>query len=284
MKTLRLFSIICATLLFALPAQAELIWLMRLDSPPLRVSPHDVVTVTGTLINSPDSTENLGVFTSGPSGPPGDYNMAVFANTCPGWTWAVDGVHFSQQFVGVDLAPGESFDFVLGQCIPPAEGYPNRVFYFAAQLQLVSRALGRQVGTSTDYARWLVSDLIQPLLPVDIIINPGATEGKVVVQSGALLSVAILSTSQSAGDSSDFDATQLDPTSIQFGPAAAFPVGYTFDATDIDGDGDTDLVVRFPIQDTGLTCNDAEAELIGQTFDGRRVAGSSPIITLGCGR
>ena len=282
MKPLPLFSIICATLFFALPAQAELIWLMRLDQPPLRVSPHEVVTITGTLINSPESTENLGVFTSGPSGPPGDYNMAVFAGVCPGWTYEVDGVHFLQKFVGVDLAPGETFDFVLGQCIPPEGGYPVRSFSLFAQLQLVSRSLGQQVGTSTDYVRWLVSDDVTPVLPVDLLINPGSTKGKVSIRSDAPIQLAILGGPVTGTELYSLDATQVDPLSIQFGPAGASPKDVVFE--DVNGDGYMDLVARFRTQDTGLSCATLDAVLEGALFDGRSISGTATIRPLGCAR
>ena len=284
MKALHLLSIAAATLVCASPARAELNWLMRLDQPPLRVSPNEVVTITGTLINSPSSTEQLGVFTSGPFGPPGEYNMAVFAGVCEGWTFEVNGVHFVQQFVGVDLAPGETFDFILGQCIPPEGGYPNRSFSSFAQLQLVSRSLGRQVGTSTDYVRWLVSDEIRPTLSVNLLINPGPGEGKVNVRSDAPIQVAVLGGPVQSGRTEGLDATQVDPMSIQFGPADAGPDASDFVIEDVNKDGHMDLVLRFRTQETGLSCATSDAKLIGKLFDGSKIAGSAAIIPLGCGR
>ena len=37
---------------------------------------------------------------------------------------------------------------------------------------------------------------------------------------------------------------------------------------DVDGDGDTDLVLHFRLGDTDLTCDSTEGTLTGQTFDG----------------
>jgi hypothetical protein len=279
-----LLAFFFAAMVCALPVRAELDWMMRLDQPPLRVSPHDIVTITGTLINKPESTENLGVFTTGPSGPPGDYNMAVFLGICPGWTFEVNGVHFVQQFVGVDLAPGETFDFILGQCIPPEQGYPTRSFSGFGQLQLVSVSLGRQVGTSTDYVRWIVSDEIQQAIGVEIIVNPSGNTGAINVRSDAPISIAILSSSMATGAAADFDATQVDPGSIKFGPLGVSPAAENTTVEDINGDGLMDLVVRFSTQDTALSCSNSAVTLEGETFDGRPFVATTAITPFGCGR
>lgn len=284
MKNLYLLVFFFVTIICAVPVRAELDWMMRLDQPTLRVSPHDVVTITGTLINKPESTENLGVFTSGASGPPGDYNMAVFLNICPGWSFEVDGVFFAEQFVGVDLAPGETFDFILGQCIPPDGGYPIRSFSGLAQLQLVSRSLGGQVGTSTDHVRWIVSEDIQATVDVEIVINPGSKKGAINVRSDAPISVAILSASMAAGGAADFDATQVDPLSIKFGPLGVSPAVEKTRVKDINGDGLMDMVVRFRTRETGLSCSDSVVTLEGQTFDGRPFLATTATTLRGCGR
>lgn len=46
---------------------------------------------------------------------------------------------------------------------------------------------------------------------------------------------------------------------------------------DVDGDGDTDLVLHFRNGETDLTCESTEGTLIGETFDGQAITGSDSI-------
>ncbi len=51
---------------------------------------------------------------------------------------------------------------------------------------------------------------------------------------------------------------------------------------DVDGDGDTDLILHFRTQDTGIQCGNTSASLTGQTFSGQAIQGSDSIVTVGC--
>ncbi len=51
---------------------------------------------------------------------------------------------------------------------------------------------------------------------------------------------------------------------------------------DIDRDGDTDLVLYFQTEETGIVCGDTEATLTGETFEGVPITGTDAIVTLGC--
>jgi hypothetical protein len=77
-----------------------------------------------------------------------------------------------------------------------------------------------------------------------------------------------------------FDATQVDPASVRFGPAEAEPMNDR--VIDVDSDGDLDQVFYFLTEETGIACGDTEATLIGVTFEGEAVSGSDSIITMGC--
>ena len=46
---------------------------------------------------------------------------------------------------------------------------------------------------------------------------------------------------------------------------------------DVDGDGDTDLVLHFRLGDTDLTCDSTEGMLTGQTFDGTAIEGTDAV-------
>lgn len=67
-KTLTIVSSILAGLLVcgaSLPAQAALVWEIRLENPPVMVGPMETVVIRGVLINSPASDRHLGVISGG---------------------------------------------------------------------------------------------------------------------------------------------------------------------------------------------------------------------------
>ncbi len=78
-----------------------------------------------------------------------------------------------------------------------------------------------------------------------------------------------------------FDALQVDPASVQFGPAGAAPIRYR--AKDTNRDGFQDLLLVFRIKDTGLACCDTEATLTGEKSTGGEIQGSDSLITEDCG-
>ena len=49
----------------------------------------------------------------------------------------------------------------------------------------------------------------------------------------------------------------------------------------MDRDGDADLLLHFRIQQTGIACNDTQATLVGELYDGSNVSGTDAIITVG---
>ena len=93
--------------------------------------------------------------------------------------------------------------------------------------------------------------------------------------------VAILTT-DATDNVGTFDATTVDPTTVRFGSTGTEATPVQDALEDVDGDGDTDMILRFNTQDTGIECGDTSATLTGQTFDGQTIHGTDSIETVGC--
>ena len=84
----------------------------------------------------------------------------------------------------------------------------------------------------------------------------------------------------------DFDATTVDHTTVTFEGASETHVNRRTGVArrheeDVDGDGDTDLVLHFRLGDTDLTCGSTEGTLTGETFDGQAIEGTDTVRTVG---
>lgn len=79
-----------------------------------------------------------------------------------------------------------------------------------------------------------------------------------------------------------FDATTVDPLSVRFGPGNAAEAHGTGHVSDVDGDGDLDLMLHFRTQDAAIPCGATTASLTGQTFSAQPIEGSDAIVTVGC--
>lgn len=126
------------------------------------------------------------------------------------------------------------------------------------------------------------ADLGSIIREVPIDIKPGNFPNSVNPKSKGVIPVAILTTSTAAGDSVDFDATQVDASTVEFGPSKATMTHNAAHLEDVDGDGDIDMVLHFKTQDTGIQCGDTQAILTGETVSGQAITGSDTIKTVGC--
>ena len=115
-----------------------------------------------------------------------------------------------------------------------------------------------------------------PIKAVDIDTKPGSDPNSINCNNEkGVIPVAILTTA-------DFDATTVDHTTVTFEGAGETHVNKKSGEPrrheeDVDGDGDTDLVLHFRLGDTSLTCSSNEGVLRGETFDGHAIVGSDDI-------
>jgi hypothetical protein len=110
---------------------------------------------------------------------------------------------------------------------------------------------------------------------VTIDIKPGSDPNSINPRSRGKIPVAILTTN-------DFDATTVDPNTVLFGATGTEAAPVQSALEDVDRDGDTDMILHFNTQDTGIVCGATSASLTGETFSGQPIEGSDSIKTVGC--
>jgi hypothetical protein len=121
---------------------------------------------------------------------------------------------------------------------------------------------------------------------VNIDIKPESDFNPINIKAKGVIPVAIFTTSLADGDLLDFNAFDVDPSSVSLGIEAneAKTEAYSSinHAEDVDQDGDLDLIVHFRIQETGIMCGDNKMVLTGKTLSGQEIEGSDSIRVVGC--
>ena len=134
-------------------------------------------------------------------------------------------------------------------------------------------ALIGAAGGTTSYSGSAYIFSLNAATVVTIDIKPGTETNNINPNSNGFIAVAILTEDV-------FDALQVDPDTAKFGPSGATAERYT--VTDVDGDGDQDLLLYFRTQQTGIACTDTQATLVAELYDGSEVTGTDSITTVGC--
>ncbi len=112
-------------------------------------------------------------------------------------------------------------------------------------------------------------------LHVDVAVN-----GRICKGGSGVIPVVVYSTD-------DFDATTIDHTTFRLGDAREFHVNRktglpTRHVSDVDRDGDLDMVFHFRFSETGLPCDPAVVPINGTTIGGQPLTGGGS--TAGFGR
>ena len=106
---------------------------------------------------------------------------------------------------------------------------------------------------------------------IDVI--PGSSRNEIEPDSNQVFRVALKS-------SPGFDATEPKHAKMRFGPGEQVPMGSRLE--DVDGDGDTDQVLRFMANQSGIECDDSVARLTGVLADGTRFRAGDRVTPVGC--
>lgn len=93
--------------------------------------------------------------------------------------------------------------------------------------------------------------------------------------------MAILTT-DATDNTNTFDVTTVDPITVRFGSTGTEAAPVKDALEDVDRDGDTDMILHFNTQDTGIKCGDTSATLTGETFGGQAIQGTDSIKTVRC--
>jgi hypothetical protein len=107
-------------------------------------------------------------------------------------------------------------------------------------------------------------------ITVAIDIKPGSDTNPINLKSNGVIPVAILG-------SSTFDVTEVDETTLAFGPDGAAIAHNHAHLENVNGDDFADLVAHFRTQETGIAPGDTEACLVGETLDGLELNGCDNI-------
>jgi large repetitive protein len=112
-------------------------------------------------------------------------------------------------------------------------------------------------------------------IAVKIDIKPGNFPNSINPRSKGVIPVAVLTTDT-------FDASAVDPTTAFFGATGTEVAPVHSALEDVDGDGNSDLILHFRAQGTGIVCGDTSASVTAKTFVGQAIEGSDSIRTVGC--
>ncbi|NIW35024.1 MAG: hypothetical protein GWN32_00075 [Gemmatimonadetes bacterium] len=134
------------------------------------------------------------------------------------------------------------------------------------------------------YPEAWIAVLARPVIEVEIDIKPRSDHNVIDPLGRGVIPVAILG-------SDSFDVTDVDVTTLAFGPGGASsvfdltnPWVFFFSHRDLNRDGESDLISYYQTEETGIAMGDSEACLTGEALDGTPFEGCDAVTTApGCG-
>ncbi|MEJ2139178.1 MAG: S8 family peptidase [Gammaproteobacteria bacterium] len=156
--------------------------------------------------------------------------------------------------------------------LQPALTYQQIKNRILSTARTVPALAGKSVTGGIVNAYAAIDGLPMPIVGVDVL--PGDSANVVYPNQTGKLPVAVLS-------SADFDATQVNPASLQFGAGAAPALGAPI-ISNVDGQFGPDATVKFAVADSGILCDDTEVSLSGETYSGEPFIGEDTIDASQC--
>jgi hypothetical protein len=112
-------------------------------------------------------------------------------------------------------------------------------------------------------------------LRVTIDVKPGDNPTTLEPKREGMVPIAILS-------SKDFDAAQVDPTTIRAGATGTEGSIFKSMMEDVDHDKDVDMLLLFPVRQLALTCAAKSITVKGKTEKGQDFEGTEAVTMVGC--
>lgn len=125
------------------------------------------------------------------------------------------------------------------------------------------------------FVDWDYASITPTVIPVVIDIKPDSNVNPISFNGKTVIPVAILT-------DNNFDATTIDPMSVELGPNGAKARDGKGHIKDVDEDGDLDMILQFNTNETGIQCGETEASLTGMTINSQDIKGTDVIMTVPC--
>ena len=122
------------------------------------------------------------------------------------------------------------------------------------------------------------------VIPVKIDLMPGSDDNFVDLNASNSLHMGILGSSTAVGDATDFDASQVDPTTVKFGLGQAAPHSKYSEGEmmDVDEDGMMDKKFIFRTHEVGLLCTSTSISVEANLYSGEAISGWDKVVTSEC--